>query len=207
MGPKWPKSGVFGHFLELESLVFSDFAYYDRQQWYRAGTGGHCTQKKCPGPKWAHFGPNLAQNGIFSETTIEILVINRQNVEDDSAEQTRKFQVKLYCSSGDIQGHSFWASLTKNFPKIFLIQNDSIRKVKAPQTLVYWRFSSIFGFNYSLGKYMGGIFRNIGHAPLFQLIFAKMVIPARRAPSLNSTFFFYVSGIIMVSSRSIFFEK
>ena len=27
----WPKFGVFGHFLEFESLDFADFAYYDRQ--------------------------------------------------------------------------------------------------------------------------------------------------------------------------------
>ena len=32
IGPKWPKSGVFGHFLDFESLDFSDFVYNDRQQ-------------------------------------------------------------------------------------------------------------------------------------------------------------------------------
>ena len=43
------------------------------------------------------FSRKIAENwsklrffGIFSETTIEILVINRQNVEDDSVEQTQK---------------------------------------------------------------------------------------------------------------------
>ena len=40
IGPKWPKSGVFGHFLDFKSLDFSDFVYYNRQQWYLAGTGG-----------------------------------------------------------------------------------------------------------------------------------------------------------------------
>ena len=45
MGPKWPKSGVFGHFLDFESLDFSDFVYYDRQQLYLAGTDDYCTQK------------------------------------------------------------------------------------------------------------------------------------------------------------------
>ena len=30
MGPDFPKSGVLGHFLQFESLDFSDFAYYDR---------------------------------------------------------------------------------------------------------------------------------------------------------------------------------
>jgi len=39
---------------------------------------------------WAILGPKYRFFGIFSETTIEILVINRQNVEDDSAEQTQK---------------------------------------------------------------------------------------------------------------------
>ena len=32
MGPEWPKSGFTGHFLDFESLDFSDFVYYDRQQ-------------------------------------------------------------------------------------------------------------------------------------------------------------------------------
>ena len=31
-GPKMIKSGVFGHFLDFESLDFSDFVYNDRQQ-------------------------------------------------------------------------------------------------------------------------------------------------------------------------------
>ena len=31
-GENWPKLGVFGHFIEFESLDFSYFAYYDRQQ-------------------------------------------------------------------------------------------------------------------------------------------------------------------------------
>ena len=55
MGPKWPKSGVFGHFLEFESLVFSDFAYYDRQQWYLAANVGCSAEKKCFGPKLGPF--------------------------------------------------------------------------------------------------------------------------------------------------------
>ena len=52
MGPKWPKSGVFGHFLDFESLDFSDFVYNDRLQLDLAGTGGYCTQKI-----GSHFGP------------------------------------------------------------------------------------------------------------------------------------------------------
>jgi hypothetical protein len=31
LGPNLPKFEVFGHFIEFESLDFSDFAYYDRQ--------------------------------------------------------------------------------------------------------------------------------------------------------------------------------
>ena len=33
LGPNLPKVEVFGHFLEIESLDFLDFAYYDRQAW------------------------------------------------------------------------------------------------------------------------------------------------------------------------------
>ena len=65
MGPNLPKSGVSGHFLEFESLDFSDFAYYDRQAWYLAGTGGPVAEKKFSGPNLGHLGPNLAQNRVF----------------------------------------------------------------------------------------------------------------------------------------------
>ena len=34
-----PKIG-FGHFLEIASLVFANFAYDDRQAWYLTGDGG-----------------------------------------------------------------------------------------------------------------------------------------------------------------------
>ena len=67
MGPNLPKSGVFGHFLEFESLDFSDFAYYDRQAWYLAGTGGPVAEKKIEGPNLGHLGPNLAQNRVFGK--------------------------------------------------------------------------------------------------------------------------------------------
>ena len=40
--------GVSGHFLDFESLDFSDFAYYDRQAWYLADTGGPMTEKNFP---------------------------------------------------------------------------------------------------------------------------------------------------------------
>ena len=58
-----PKSEVFVHFLLFESLDFSDFAYYDRQAWYLAGTGGTGTggpvaEEKFPTQIWA-------QNGVF----------------------------------------------------------------------------------------------------------------------------------------------
>ena len=55
MSPEWPKSGVFWHFLDFESLHFSAFVYYDRQQWYLAGTGGYCTQKN----NWVQIGTIL----------------------------------------------------------------------------------------------------------------------------------------------------
>ena len=61
MGPNLPKFGVFGHFLEFESLDFSDFAYYDRQAWYLAGTGGPVAEKKLSSPNLGHLGSNLAQ--------------------------------------------------------------------------------------------------------------------------------------------------
>ena len=48
-----PKSWVFGYFLEFESLDFSDFAHYDRQACYLAGTGGHVAEKNI----WPKFGP------------------------------------------------------------------------------------------------------------------------------------------------------
>jgi hypothetical protein len=62
MAQNGPNRGVFSHFLEFESLVFSDFAYYDRQQWYLAGTGGPVTEKKCSSPNWAHFEIFLIRN-------------------------------------------------------------------------------------------------------------------------------------------------
>ena len=53
MGPNLPKFEVFGHFLEFESLDLSDFAYYDRQAWYLAGTGGPMAEKKFQAQIWA----------------------------------------------------------------------------------------------------------------------------------------------------------
>ena len=105
MGPNLPKSGVFSHFLEFESLDFSDFAYYDRQAWYLAGTGGSVAEKKFPVQIWAILGPKYRFFGILSETTIEISSILHQSVEDDGAEQSQKALENLYSSSGDIWGH------------------------------------------------------------------------------------------------------
>ena len=66
MGPKWPKFGVLGHFLEFESLDFSDFAYYDKQAWYLADTHGPMAEKISL-PNLGHLGPNLAQNRVFGK--------------------------------------------------------------------------------------------------------------------------------------------
>ena len=67
MGPNLPIFGFFGHFLEFESLDFSDFAYYDRQAWYLADTGGPMAEKNFPGPNLGYLGPNLAQNQVFGK--------------------------------------------------------------------------------------------------------------------------------------------
>ena len=40
------KIGVFGHFLEIASLDFANFAYYIRKQWYLTDLGGSSLQKK-----------------------------------------------------------------------------------------------------------------------------------------------------------------
>ena len=55
----WMILRVLGHFLEFEQLDFSDFAYYNRQAWYLAGTGGLVAEQKFSGP---NLGPNLVQN-------------------------------------------------------------------------------------------------------------------------------------------------
>ena len=39
------KIGVFGHYLEIASLDFADFAYYIRQEWYLTDQGGSSFQK------------------------------------------------------------------------------------------------------------------------------------------------------------------
>ena len=36
----WAQNEVFGHFLEIESFVFANFAYDDRQAWCLTGDGG-----------------------------------------------------------------------------------------------------------------------------------------------------------------------
>ena len=40
------KIGPFGHYLEIDSLDFADFAYYIRQEWYLTDLGGSSPQKK-----------------------------------------------------------------------------------------------------------------------------------------------------------------
>ena len=40
-----PKLTVFGQFLEIASLDFADFAYYDKKEWYLAEPSGSSFQK------------------------------------------------------------------------------------------------------------------------------------------------------------------
>ena len=40
------KIRLFGHYLEIASLDFADFAHYIRQEWYLTGLGGSSPQKK-----------------------------------------------------------------------------------------------------------------------------------------------------------------
>ena len=55
-------------YLDFNSKAFFRFAYYDRQQWFLAGTGGFSRQNIFLGPNWAHFGPVsklfLSQNSL-----------------------------------------------------------------------------------------------------------------------------------------------
>ncbi len=39
-GQNWAQNEVFGHFLEIASLVFANFAYDDRQAWCLTDDGG-----------------------------------------------------------------------------------------------------------------------------------------------------------------------
>ena len=55
----WMILRVLGHFLEFEQLDFSDFAYYNRQAWYLAGTGGLVAEQ-------TFSAPNLVQNRFFA---------------------------------------------------------------------------------------------------------------------------------------------
>ena len=50
---------VFGHFLDFESLDLSDFAYYDKQAWYLAGTGDPVAEKNFQAQIWANLGPKI----------------------------------------------------------------------------------------------------------------------------------------------------
>ena len=51
---------VFGHFLEIASLVFANFVHGDRQAWYLTGDGGFSGWKKYFGQIWAKIGQILA---------------------------------------------------------------------------------------------------------------------------------------------------
>ena len=76
MGPKWPKSRGF----DFESLDFSDFVCYDRQQWYIAGTGSLLHPKiliwSKLGPIWICLQIHLS---TFTQTSFFILHIMIDN--------------------------------------------------------------------------------------------------------------------------------
>ena len=59
-GQNWAQNEVFGHFLEIASLVFANFAYDDRQAWCLTGEGGFSGWKKYFGQIWAKIGQILA---------------------------------------------------------------------------------------------------------------------------------------------------
>ena len=59
-GQNLAQNEVFGHFLEIASLVFSNFAYDDKQAWYLTGNGGLSGWKKYFGQIWAKIGQILA---------------------------------------------------------------------------------------------------------------------------------------------------
>ena len=52
MGLFVSKIEVFGHFLQIASLDFANFAYCIRQEWYLADLGGFSLQKKYLCLRW-----------------------------------------------------------------------------------------------------------------------------------------------------------
>ena len=60
-GQNWAQNEVFGHFLEIASLDFDNFAYNDRQAWYLTGYGGLSRWKKYFGQIWAKIGQILVK--------------------------------------------------------------------------------------------------------------------------------------------------
>ena len=60
-GQNWAQNEVFGHFLEIASLVFANFAYDDRQAWCLTGDGGLSGWKKYFGQIWAKIGQILVK--------------------------------------------------------------------------------------------------------------------------------------------------
>ena len=55
------KIGVFGHFLEIASLDFANFAYDDRQEWHLAEPCSSSFQKKYLRLLWRYFANWLSQ--------------------------------------------------------------------------------------------------------------------------------------------------
>ena len=57
-------SGVLVNNIKFASLVFSNFAYYDRQAWYVAGVGDPVAEKNVTARKRAIV---IAGNGIWQQ--------------------------------------------------------------------------------------------------------------------------------------------
>ena len=55
------KIGVFGHFLEIATLDFANFAYNDRQEWYLVDPCSSSVQKKYLRLLWRFFAYWLSQ--------------------------------------------------------------------------------------------------------------------------------------------------
>ena len=61
------KIEVFGHFLEIASLDFSSFAYYDRLDWYLTTLGGCCSRKKFLLCYFAYWRASICEKTHFLE--------------------------------------------------------------------------------------------------------------------------------------------
>ena len=95
------KIGLFGHYLEIASLDFADFAYYIRQEWYLTDLGGSSPQKKYLRLLWTIkaclqiiFGPTDFGGWSYRFTAVNYLI--RTNFRADKFSRTssaRKLEI------------------------------------------------------------------------------------------------------------------